>query len=203
MLALNNPGNSANSAIVAVFGGMAENSFAEGVSAFKRGDFVIALNEFRKAADEGNADAQYNLGIMYDNGHGVPPNGAEAQRWYRSAAEQGNVDAQFNLAESYKCGHGHGVEHRSGEAVRWFRAAAEQGDAPAMFNLGIMYQCGEGDMHDNAFACMCFRLALSKMACGGKSEKMLRINAMAAKAMTPEEKTESAELEREWIELYG
>ncbi len=52
------------------------------------------------AADQGDADAQLNLGFMYDHGEGVPQNYAEAVRWYRMAADQGNAIAQHNLGHS-------------------------------------------------------------------------------------------------------
>ena len=50
---------------------------------------------------KGYADAQSNLGIMYDNGNGVPENDAEAVKWYRKAADQGNAKAQYNLGVMY------------------------------------------------------------------------------------------------------
>ena len=52
---------------------------------------------YRKAAEQGDADAQYNLGISYDRGEGVPQDYVEAVKWYRKAAEQGDADAQNKL----------------------------------------------------------------------------------------------------------
>jgi len=57
--------------------------------------------KLRKAAEQGDAKAQYNLGAMYDNGRGVPQNDAEAVAWYRKAAEQGEAKAQSDLATKY------------------------------------------------------------------------------------------------------
>ena len=57
-------------------------------------------------AKHGDAAAQYNLGWMYDDGVGVPPDEDEAARWYRLAAEQGHVRAQFNLGVMYDNGRG-------------------------------------------------------------------------------------------------
>ena len=48
--------------------------FQKGLAADKRGDYATAIREWRPLAEQGNADAQYNLGVMYDNGHGVPQN---------------------------------------------------------------------------------------------------------------------------------
>ena len=70
--------------------------------------FVFSLpaaGEFetiKKAAEQGDSEAQYNLGFMYDQS--VPEDKAEAVRWYRLAAEQGHVDAQFNLGIMYARG---------------------------------------------------------------------------------------------------
>ena len=94
------------------------------------------------AAEQGLAQAQHNLGVMYVNGEGVPQNSAEAARWSRMAAEQGLAQAQFNLGLMYAKGDGVPKDHA--EAVRWYRMAAEQGDAKAQYNLGVMYVNGEG-----------------------------------------------------------
>ena len=63
--------------------------FPEGFGGLHAGDYATALQEWRPLAEQGNADAQYNLGVMYDNGQGVPQDYAEAVKWYRLAAEQG------------------------------------------------------------------------------------------------------------------
>jgi len=80
--------------------------FDEGVAAYDRGDYATAVEEWLPIAEQGNADAQYNLGIMYDNGYGVPQDYAEAVRWYRLAAEQGYAKAQFVLGVMYDNGRG-------------------------------------------------------------------------------------------------
>ncbi len=55
--------------------------------------FAADFAEWRKKAETGDANAQFNLGVMYDNGMGVPKDDAEAAKWYRLAAEQGNAMA--------------------------------------------------------------------------------------------------------------
>ena len=89
-------------------------------------DYAEAVRWYRKAADQGNADAQFSLGYMYDNGQGVPQDYAEAARWYRKAADQGDADAQFNLGYMYD--KGQGVPQDYAEAARWYRKAADQGE---------------------------------------------------------------------------
>lgn len=106
----------------------------------------IVLSEAEKkylnAAKMGDAEAQTNLGICFQNGQGVAQNYEEAVKWYRKAAEQGNADAQNRLATRYY--KGEGVTRNYEEAVKWFRKAAEQGYDKAQFNLGTCYNDGRG-----------------------------------------------------------
>jgi TPR repeat protein len=78
--------------------------FDEGAAAYERGDYATAFEEMLPIAEQGDANAQFNLGFMYDNGEGVPQDYAEAVRWYRLAAEQGNAFAQVNLGIMYANG---------------------------------------------------------------------------------------------------
>ena len=82
-------------------------------------DYAEAINWNRKAAEQGHADAQYNLGVMYYNGEGVPLDYAEAARWYRLAAEQGHASAQNNLGFMYS--KGQGVPQDYVQAHMWFK----------------------------------------------------------------------------------
>ena len=79
----------------------------------------------RRLAVQGDAEAQYNLGVSYGKGEGVPENDAEAAKWFRRAAEQGNVGAQLNLGAAYY--NGHGVQEDNVVAYMWFDLAAAQG----------------------------------------------------------------------------
>jgi hypothetical protein len=74
---------------------------AAGQKALKNGDYATAFNEFLPLAKQGDASAQFSLGIMYYKGQGVPQDYAEAVRWYRKAADQGNVVAQTALRRMY------------------------------------------------------------------------------------------------------
>ena len=104
--------------------------------------FAANIDELKKAAEQGDAQAQHNLGLCYANGIGVEKNLSEAVKWYRKAAEQGDAQAQFNLGVCYA--NGDGVEKNPTEAVKWWRKAAEQGVAQAQYNLGICYAFGKG-----------------------------------------------------------
>src|SRR5437660_956777 len=86
----------------------------------------------QKAAEQGYANAQYNLGWCYDNGTGVEKDEQKAVEWYQKAAEQGYANAQYNLGVHYA--NGTGVEKDKPKAVEWYQKAAEQGDAYAQYN---------------------------------------------------------------------
>jgi TPR repeat protein len=88
---------------------------------------------YRKAAENGDAEAQNNLGCAYARGEGVERNYEEAVKWCRKAAEQGDATAQNNLGLAYT--HGEGVEQDHDEAVKWFRKATENGYAGAQYSL--------------------------------------------------------------------
>ena len=75
-------------------------------------------------AEQGEAFAQYNLGVMYENGVGVPENVADAVKWYRLAAEQGRARAQNNLGVMYE--NGEGVSENNAEAIKWFRLPSSE-----------------------------------------------------------------------------
>ena len=100
----------------------------------------------RLAAEQGDASAQDDLGLMYADGRGVPRDSTEAVRWYRLAAEQGLADGQKNLGDMYM--DGRGVPQDETEAVRWYRLAADQGRAAAQYFLGGMYANGRGVPQD-------------------------------------------------------
>ena len=113
-----------------------------GLDAYDRGDFAVALRQWQPLAKQGVADAQYNLGLLYDLGNGVPEDAAAAADWYRRAAEQGLAKAQHNLGLMYELGEG--VAKDDIAAVVWYRRAAEQGLVDAQNNLGAMYAKGQG-----------------------------------------------------------
>jgi TPR repeat protein len=100
-----------------------------GYQSYLKGDYAAAYDEWLPLAELGDAEAQFNLGVLYDEGAGVEQNLATAAEWYRKAAEQGFIDAQTNLGILYY--HGLGVDRDHEAAAHWFRLAADQGDAEA------------------------------------------------------------------------
>ena len=111
--------------------------------------------DLRRQAEQGDASAQFNLGLMYATGRGVPQDEAEAVRWSRLAADQGLAVGQSNRGSA----EGRGVPQDDAEAVRLFRLAAELGHASAQSNLGSMYAEGRGVPQDDAEAVRWSRLA--------------------------------------------
>ena len=93
----------------------------------------VQIIRLRKAAHDGDANAQYELACRYANGRGVPQDNPEAAKWYQNAAEQGHADAQNNLGWMYETGRG--VPMDVAAAIEWYRKAAAQGKEPAIENL--------------------------------------------------------------------
>ena len=104
----------------------------------------IAL--IRRSAEQGYADAQFNLGLAYYRGEGVSQDYTQAVSWWCKAAEKGYADAQSHLGLCYY--KGEGVSQDYTQAVSWYRKAAEQGVAAAQYNLGVCYYKGEGVSQD-------------------------------------------------------
>ena len=92
-------------------------------------DDAEAVRWYRLAAEQGNALAQFNLGVMYFAGRGVPQDHAEAVRWYRLGAEQGIAAAQFFLGVAYSLGRG--IPQDYAEAVRWLSSGRRAGATPS------------------------------------------------------------------------
>ncbi|MBP3614541.1 MAG: sel1 repeat family protein [Bacteroidaceae bacterium] len=102
----------------------------------------VTIEWFLRAAEQGLACAQYELGELYFNSYSVEGDYNEATKWYRRAAEQWHVNAQFMLGVCYD--QGNGVEQSFTEAARWYRKAAEKGNVKAQYNLGYCYENGKG-----------------------------------------------------------
>lgn len=149
--------------------------FEEGVAAYKRGDYAAALRELRPLAEQGLAQAQLYLGVMYAKGWGAPQDQAESVQWYSMAARQG-----------------------VSEALKWFRMAAGQGDAEAQLLLGIMYAEGQGVLQDYVLAHMWFNLAAARSAPNPHRGEAARSRDLVAEKMMPAQIAEAQRLAREW-----
>jgi TPR repeat protein len=174
----------------------------DGLAAADRRDYQTALKLLQPLADQGNAEAQYDLGNMYLDGPNGKPDFAEAAKWYRKAADQGNVVGQFAVGNMYK--NGHGVKKDPAEAAKWYRKAAEQGftgwSTEAQEQLGVMYEYGQGVEKDYAEAY--FWLSLMKK---GHSHGFDIGPEGAAASLTPEQKAAVDKRVEEWgrAHAYG
>ncbi len=118
------------------------------------------VRNFRKAAEKGNALAQYNLGACYINGEGIPKNEKKAFEWINKSAEQGYDLGQYALGTLYA--DGKGVPVNDAKAAEWFRKAAEQGEPQAQFSLGAIYADGKGLEQNDELAAEWYTKAAEK-----------------------------------------
>jgi TPR repeat protein len=131
--------------------------FEAGAEAAKAGDFATALAIWRPLAESGDPAAQFNLGMMYARGDGVPEDFAEAASWFRKAAEQGQVEAQARLGGMYA--RGIGVDRDYLKAAEWLNRAATRHHRQSQYELGTLYANGMGVEQDYGAAYFWFTLA--------------------------------------------
>ncbi|APZ43661.1 hypothetical protein BW247_11650 [Acidihalobacter ferrooxydans] len=144
-----------------------------------------AASWYRKAAEQGYAPAEYELGSLYEKGLGVPQNYMTAASWYRKAANQRYAPAENNLGSLYE--KGLGVPQSYTKAIYWYRKAAEQSNAPAENNLGILYASGHGVPQDFVTAAKWLILAKASMSSTDPSRLPAIENALSTveEEMTP------------------
>lgn len=172
--------------------GVLAQSLQDGIDAKNAGDYETALAILRPIAEQGEAEAQYQLGVVYRYGPRVIWNNVEAAKWYRLAAEQGVVVAQRDLGQMYY--HGSGVIQDYTEALRLYRLAVAGGDRLAQHLLAEMYANGVGLERDNVRAHMWYNIAssLGWPSSGGDRD-------LLAESMTREQIAEAQRLARECV----
>jgi TPR repeat protein len=164
-----------------------------GVAAFQARDFTTALKNWMPLAENDDAEAQRNIGVMYHQGLGVPQSDDEAVKWYRRAAENGHPRAQQNLGVMYE--EGAGVPQDFAAAEKWYRMSAEQGNVFAKLNLGVLYERGESSVpRDVVQTHMWYNLAAAQ---GHVDAGQLRDDVAAN--MTPQQVAEAQRLAQEWL----
>jgi len=181
---------------IVLLGTPAVADFAKGLAAAERGDYEAALKEWSALAEQGNTDAQYQLGAMYRHGKGVTQDYKVAIKWFKLAADQGNVSAQSNLGAIYD--QGLGISQDSSAAFKWFKLAAESGNGYSQFILGEMYQQGRGITRDYIRAHMWWNIAASEELTSGL-ELARREFVKIQKDMTPTEVSKAQQLARECV----
>jgi len=111
-------------------------NYQEGIDAYAKGDFAVALKKLQPIAEHGNAQAQLYLGMMYRQGKGVQQDDKQAGLWWNKSAEQGNMEAQEHLGLTYA--KGAGVERDWVQADKWFSIAAALGKETAANNKKVV-----------------------------------------------------------------
>lgn len=111
-------------------------------------------------AEQGDAEAQLNLGMRYAEGNGVIQNDVEAAKWFARAAEQGLPEAQYQYGLALL--HGRGVVQDYRSAFDWIEKPARDGYARAQYSLGELYRYGTGTAIDKARAYLWFNLAAAQ-----------------------------------------
>ena len=120
----------------------------------------VASPGLLRLAEQGDARAQFNLGLAYVNGQGVVKNMTLAVAWFEKAGQQGLADAQYALGSMYVTGRG--VRQNFETAFRWFEKAAQQNHGAAQYETGVMYRTGNGVATDKTKAYVWFNLAAAQ-----------------------------------------
>jgi TPR repeat protein len=108
--------------------------FDSGMEAYTSGSFEQAARQWAPLAEQGEKQAQYHLGLLYEEGQGVAKNYDLARFWYLRAAQQGFIDAYFALGDIYAAGRG--TESDRSLAYHWYTMAAASGHARAKEIMG-------------------------------------------------------------------
>ncbi len=177
---------------------VADPALDDATAAFNRGDYAAAIQLLRPLAESGNSAAQYNLGMMYIQGKGVPQSYAEGAEWYRQAADGGEPDAQRALGAMYH--EGAGVPENKTEAATWYLRAAEQGDATAEFKVAYMYGTGDGVRRNYIEAYKWFSIAATRMSASDSfnHDKAIRNRDALVAGMSADQIAEAQKLAEEW-----
>ena len=170
-------------------------SVDEGIAAVEQGDYAKAVAIFRPLAEAGDAEAQYNLAILYRSGHGVEKDPAQSRQWFLLAAKQGIAEAQYHLGYMYDTGEG--AEQNDNYAFLWYRKAAEQGHPKAQTNLGVMYANGSGVAQDLKLAYVWFNLAAAQGYSPAFQNRQLLVE-----EFSEEEREALRSLSREYFQKY-
>lgn len=126
------------------------------------------------AARNGNMKAQFNMGVMYDEGKVVEENDKKAIYWYKQAADLGFAPAQMSLGEMYQ--KGLGVKKDFGNAMKYYQSSADQGNVEAQLTLGLIFQSETLGLFNEEVSANWFRLAAKQ----GNTLGMTRLGAKYA-----------------------
>jgi len=145
------------------------------------------IADLRRKADQGNADAQYSVEMMYGAGQGVPKDYAMARQWWEKAAAQGKREGGAVQPRVPVClGTGQGVPQDYAMARQWYEKADAQGDAEAAYSLGVLHQEGHGlpQYTDTAKANRCSQKAAERGRIPQRILRSLNENTMARSSVS-------------------
>ena len=147
-------------AIVSLFlsAAVGAGSYEDGRKAYDAGDFDKAMAVWAPAAESGDADSQYGMGLLYADGIVVPMDDVEALKWFGLAADKGHGEAQYKLGVMHA--NGWGVPMSEAEAMKWYLLAAGKGVTAAQVSVGTMYQNGFSVEQDKVEALKWFSVAV-------------------------------------------
>ena len=182
-------------ALVALTSVSFADNFDDAMQAASVGDYKKSYQLFLIEAEQGNADAQTNIGLMYGDGLGVPQNDKDAVKWYRMAAEQGEKRAQYYLGNMFA--EGLGVPQDFKDAAKSYHLAAMQGHVRAQYKLGLLYLKGQGVVQSSESAYAWWSVAASK-----GHEEAQKYKDSAQQQMTPKQIATGQKIAKQiWLEL--
>lgn len=124
--------------------------YNQAIAAVQKGDYTTAFKVLEPLAKKGDATAQHNLAVLYQDGLGTQADAKQALYWYEKAAAQGEPEAQFMTGLMYSDGTGTAQDYK--KAAYWYEKAAQKGHAEAQNNLAARYATGTGVPRDMAKA---------------------------------------------------
>jgi len=165
--------------------------------AYERGDNRTAFDGFKILAENGNAEAQYYLGMLFIYGEKeIHFDKKKSLKWIKLSAKNGFAKAQLELGDTYFFGWG--VPKNDLESLKWHRMAAEQGSKVAQSELGWMYENAKGGAEDLVRAHMWYNIAVTNGDLSAASDRN-----KVEMTMTPKQVVEAQKLAREWMEKHG
>ena len=169
-------------------------NFDKGVAAYAANNIPLALKEFSLAAELDDSRAQFNLGLMFEQGTGTVKSDQMALAWYIKSGELGNMFAQYNVAVFYE--NGRGTEVDFSQAHLWYRKAVLQGDGLAAGNLGMLYIRADGVVENKVAG---LALLILSTTLDRSPENIAKRNISMLKNITPDMVSAAQELSNEMI----
>ncbi len=135
------------------------------------------FDDIETAANRGDANSQFRLGMSYTNGHGLVQDHATAVSWFKKAAQSGHKDAQFMLGAALHIGRG--IEKNRSQSISWYTKSAEAGHMRSQYQLGSSYLNGRGVKQDRAWGARWYGMSANQ----GHKEAQFYLGALYSKGL--------------------